>query len=330
MIAALLALVGCPGPSDSDSDSEGADTCDDALPTEGEWSVAATAIEGGALLAAYSRGAELVMVGGELGVGPGLIVRTDGDGLCAERAVTERPLWWVHGEGDVYTAVGEGGLVLRDDGGVRTREDVPTSANLFGVQHRGDEVIAVGGVVAEGRGEVWVRRDGTWSPIATDLPHVAFKVWDDVIVGDGGAWILGDDDSLTPIDTAGVRLLTVRSRDGEYWAVGGRIGPTVLTGDGVSFTAADTTGLLQPLNGVFPDPNGDVWVAGNFGTMARDDGTAWVQPSPPPTADPLHAVWPHCGEVWFVGGTLFATEGHTATLARFGPNDEVLRVRDCE
>ena len=131
-----------------------------------------------------------------------------------------------------------------------------------------------------------------WDAIETGLPGVIFKVWD--------GWFVGQDVSyrwngttLEPMESAG-RLLTVRGRgEDDVWAVGGLTGPLVVQHKDGAWVEQDTSGLDQPINGIWTDEGEDIWVAGNYGTMAHWDGTRWLRPSEPLTTDHLHAVWQH-------------------------------------
>lgn len=243
----------------------GCTTEDSAGPSGPAFSIVADDLPVPALLAAWSEGDEALFVGGTPGSGPGSIVHDDGESLCAE-TVTERTLWWIAGDSaGTWYAVGEAGTILRESGGVRTREDIPTEATLFGVEVSGSDVIAVGGrfSTSGSEGEVWRRRDGTWSLLAGALPGAAFKVWNGWIVGDGVAYRL-DGDTLAEAGLGDSRLLTVRGRaEDDVWAVGGLGAPEAFHWDGAAWTAMDVSGLGQPLNGVWTAPGEDVFVAGN-------------------------------------------------------------------
>ena len=71
--------------------------------------------------------------------------------------------------------------------------------------------------------------------------------------------------------------------DAPVWAVGGVTGSLVQHWDGGEWSEVDAPGIGQPLMGVWTAPGEDVWVAGNFGTTARWDGSAWDQPTWPLT-----------------------------------------------
>jgi hypothetical protein len=297
----------------------------------GPWKLVSDEIEGGVLLSAWSDADAMHVVGGDLGGGPGLMIHCDADELCVENNVTERALWWIHGDtpGE-WTAVGEAGIVLRETDGVRSRMDVPTEATLFGVWAEDGVTWAVGGRVGSGenQGEIW-RHNGTdWEEVAVELPHVLFKVWEDWFVGQDIAYHWnGEDLDEYVIDG---RILTMRgAATDDAWAVGGLVGPIVLHWDGTSFTEVETAGLGQAINGVYTDPGEDVWVAGNYGVTARWTGSGWEQPDLPLTVDHLHAVWRHGGATWWFGGDLFNTGDNHGTIIRHSDDDRMPTIDAC-
>ncbi len=314
MVAACVVLCGCP------DDEEEAP----------EWRLMGEELSGGALLGAWPVGDELYLVGGQLDSSEGVIVHLDGDGGCVERGAAPRLLWWIHGARDgAWYAVGDKGTILRSEGGTRTDESVPTDATLYGVWDTGAEVYAVGGDVrGTQKGEVWVRRDGAWSPLVRDVPGVLFKVWRDWVVGAGVAYrIVGDAlEAHPPPD--GERLLTVVGRgDDDVWAVGGTQLPTVVHWDGAAWSKVEFSPFCgnQGLNGVWTAPGEDVWVTGFHGTMARYDGTEWDCPRPALTREHMHVVIGHQGEVFTAGGNLLhPNEESRAAIARFGVGERTL------
>ena len=304
----LLLLVACPDP-------------------EPTWSLLAEPFGQAVLLAAWSDGEEALIVGGDLRGGAGALLRYDGRRLCAEPAPTEHPLWWIHGpRPGAWYAVGGHGTVLREVDGVRSREDLPTRATLFGVWAEGETVLAVGGDPLAGTGEVWERRDGTWAPLALDLEGPLFKVWRDWIVGQGVTWRLEGDALVAYPPPGAPTLTTVRGRGPEdVWAVGG---DHVLhwTGDGWSRVDAPTG---RPLQGVWTAPGEPVWIAGAFGLQGWGDQEGWEVSAPPVTGDSFHAVWPHGDELLFLGGDLFGTGGGHGTIGRWGPGERRLEPEPC-
>lgn len=335
MVLSLL-LAACKTAPDTDTDTDPptpfstAETGQDcSIPADGEWSVLNEAFGEGVLLAAWDAGGEVRMVGGALGGGQGMLARYDGASLCYEMGVTDRALWWVHGRSRTdWYAVGEGGTVLHVQGDVRTREDLPTSITLYGVYDTGSVAWAVGGdPFTPDSGEIW-KKDGTWQLALGGIDGVPFKVWDGFVVGDGVGFRI-EGDQLVPYDEPD-RLLTVRGRGGDdVFAVGGLASPLVKHWDGSAWSTVDTTGLGNPLNGVWTAPGEDVWVAGFSGTVGRWDGVSWEIPPTPLSYEQLHAAWGACGEVLFVGGNLLSGSDHHATILRYGEGTGTLEATVC-
>tara|TARA_R110002096_G_scaffold350395_2_gene543444 strand:+ start:15221 stop:16216 length:996 start_codon:yes stop_codon:yes gene_type:complete len=304
-----------------------------------EFSVVADQIPGGTLLSVANVNDEAIFVGGQLDQGTGVIVRYDGTSLCYEENVTDRALWWIHAArpGEFY-AVGEAGTILHSVDGVRTEESVETDATFFGVWDSGDRVIAVGGVVrGDVRGEVWIRENGTWSVLVDDLPAVAFKVWNNWIVGDGVAYHLEGAGRPTleerfPPD--GAKLTTVVGRsDDEVYAVGGSVNPVLLKWDGSAWQSLDVDLACanMGLNGVWTDTDESVWVAGFFGTMGElsDDGS-WNCATSPPTFETFHVVAKYGDEFLFGGGNFLDIGGNYGTIGRYGNGAQALTPVPCE
>ena len=326
--ACMLLALGCSTPDAKLNDSgQGGGL-------EGPWSTVVEEIEGGVVLSAWSDGDTLRFVGGDLGGGHGLMLHLVDGEICLEPGVTERALWWIDGAatGDFY-AVGEAGTVLHEVDGVRTREDVPTDATLFGVWVDRDDgtVWVAGGVVGSGknRGEIWRKESGGgWVAISTELPGVLFKVWN--------GWFVGQDyvhhwqgGVLEDIEV-GERLLTVRGRSADdVWAVGGLTSPTVLHWAGEGWAPADSTGLNQVLNGIWTDEGEDIWVAGNYGTTAHWDGSTWVQPELPLSLEHLHGVHKHGDDVFFMGGNLFSPGSNRGVILRHSEGGAPIDWVDC-
>ena len=310
----LMGWLGCVG-ADKDPHTG------DSGPTGPDFHLLTEAIPGGVLLSAWTDGDAMLMVGGDMGGGPGIFARLEGDALCVEAAVTERALWWIHGDGaGNWVAVGEAGTVLLSDG---SRPDVPTAGTLFGVWVGAEHTIAVGGDVMTGLGEIWAHAEGeAWRLVAGDLEGVVFKIWQDWIVGDGISGRLVEVEgslAFAPIEGE-ARLLTVRGRDTEsgVFAVGGLASATMLEWVGGAWVDRDTAGVGQPLNGVWTAADEDVWVAGNFGTSARWDGSDWLMPDFPTTMDHFHAAWKHGENLYFVGGNLFSAGDNHGTITGYG------------
>ncbi len=314
----LLLLLGCPNK----------DRADDS-PTVEPWDLPATGFGDAMLLGAWSRGEELLIVGGDLTPGGhGDLVHVQGGELCIEHAITEAPLWWIHGDGDDFWAVGDAGTVVREVDGVRTRMDIETDMTLYGVFDRGDGgAWVVGGDTDSGAGALWSTDGQTWS-LLEETEGVLFKVWDGYVVGDGQAFQVTSS-AVPPMDTD-ERLVTVRGDGETVTAVGGTGNAVVTQWDGGSWTPLDTARLNGALNGVWTGPGETLWVAGNAGVMGRraEDGS-WQVPDFPLTSDAFHAVWKHGEDLWWVGGNFFSAPYH-GTLGRYsGAPGELTVVGDC-
>ena len=320
----MMSGVGCTqtAPKETDSGSP---------VEESDFSVMVDEIPQGVLLSAWTDSGELLMVGGSLGES-GILARYDGASLCVEEDVADGALWWIHGprDGEWY-AVGEGGRIVHDVDGERTREDVETDATLFGVYSMGDRVWAVGGNVVSNTGEIWLREGGAWSLFAGDLPGLMFKAWEGWFVGDGQAYHLNDGDELVSYDVGSARLVTVRGREtgSDVWAVGGSTGSVLIHFEGQAWEEVDQS-LGQPLNGVWTAPDEALYVAGNSGLAAFYQDGEWVRPENSPTSEVLHAVWPFGDEVFWVGGNLLTSSGvYHGTILRYGAQRDVLTPEAC-
>jgi len=316
----LLACVDKP----TDTESAAPDT-----QVEGPvWELVGETLDGGVLVGAWSAGSELLMVGGWLYDGPGTVMRFDGASLCHE-AVADQALWWIHGAAaDDYYAVGEGGTVLHFTGGAWVDESVDTSSTLYGVWDEGGTTWAVGGNPGSGLGEIWKRSGGVWALERGQIKGTVFKVWDGWFVGAEVGFRL-DGDTLVE-DDPGFHALTVRGGDGVTWAVGGTQTSEVMAHDGTGWADVDTTGLGQPLMGIWTDDGQDVWVSGAYGTSAWLRGGSWSFPDWPLTSNALHAVWEHEGAMWFVGGNLStASRDYHGTIVRYGEPLGELSVGPC-
>ncbi len=307
---------------------------------EESFSVIADQIPGGTLLGVATVGGEALFVGGQLDQGTGVIVHYDGQSLCYEESATDRALWWIHAPTETeFYAVGEAGTILHSVDGQRSDESVETDATFFGVYDTGDYVMAVGGRVRgdNAGGEVWVKEGDTWSMLATDLPGVAFKVWENMIVGDGIAYQVAGGDSLTlepvfPPNDA--RLTTVHGRSRtDIYAVGGANSSVFLAWNGSEWSelSVDPRCANMGLNGVWTAPDENVWIAGFFGSMGeRSADGAWNCATSPPTFETFHVVAKHGDEVLFGGGNFLDIGGNYGTIGRYGENTTELTAVPCE
>jgi len=321
---------------------------DDTGEISSPWSILADEVGEGVLLSAWSNGSEVLMVGGGMdGDGPGVIAHYNPNlgTICTETAVDDRAIWWIHGvEEDNWYAVGEGGMVIHSENGVRTREDVESDSTLYGVwaADNGD-VWAVGGTVGnaefpKGLGEIWHRDADTeeWVVWVDELPGTIYKVWNGWFVGNEVAYFIDPDDKsvFEDRDLGPHRILTVRGHNqDEVWAVGGAFSATILSYAGGAWVEEPTDGLNLPLNGIWTAPDEDIWVTGMSGTMGvwSLEDEAMETPSYPLTMEHFHAVWKHNDEVLFMGGNLLGTgPDYYGTVGRYGSNIDPIVATPCE
>lgn len=285
----------------------------------------------GLLLGAWSHAGEVVAVGGTYGE-EGRMVRIGGEGACVEPVTVDAALWWIHGVGDDWFAVGESGRILHGE----VREDVATPSTLFGVYHDGSDVWAVGGdVVGSQQGEIWRRRDGVWSLFRGELPALMFKVHDGWFVGDGIAYTLIDGELVERHPPSGEKLLTVRSLGPDHaFAVGGISQPVLLEWVDGGWTAHEVPvacGGSGGLNGIYTDDGLTIHIAGNQGAAAtRHEDGSWSCPEVPVTFDAFHAVWEHEGEPYWFGGNLFGAPPYHATVATSATVDGPVTLGTCD
>jgi hypothetical protein len=81
---------------------------------------------------------------------------------------------------------------------------------------------------------------------------------------------------------------------------------------------------------VWTAPGEDVWVAGDYGTLARWDGASWTCPSTSPSFRPLHAVVGLGEHRYFFGGTFYDAGEQTGTLLGWGEGLAPLDVGPCD
>jgi hypothetical protein len=327
----LLPLLACSG-GDKDTTPTTPDT--GTAPTGPEWSIVVEEGPGGMMLGAYSAGDAMLVVGGQINDHTGTIWRLENNQLCAEELAADGVLWWIHGRSATdFTIVGENGIIVHELNGVRTREDVPTDATLFGVFDDGTDVWAVGGdVFGSQQGEIWRKQGGTWT-LQANTPGLAFKVWEGWVVGNGFAWRWNgtDFDDLTP--PSAPRITTIRGTGpDDVYMVGGQQVPEFHHFDGTEWTTPtlDPGCIGQALNGVYTAPGEDVFVVGMFGVAASYDGTEWSCAEQPLTVQHFHAVWPHDGSYWALGGNFTSTITQFATVGRYGEGEPPEVVGACE
>ncbi len=272
----------------------------------------------GVLLGAYSAGSEAIIVGGDFS-GKGSVVRWDGENLCTDPDPFDQVLWWVHGTGTSWIAVGADGIVVESDGGTPVRADVDTDQTFFGVWVDGDQTWAVSSDIFASTGAIW-RRQGTgpWEMVL-ETPDLMFKVWDGWFIGNGLAYYWDGSTFVERHPPDGARLTTIRGRGpDDVYAVGGLVNPVVLHWDGSAWNEIPwepRCGGQNGLNGVWTAEGEDVWVAGHVGTAARWDGEQWSCNEAPVTGEDFHFVWKHDDRFLWGGGNLFASSDNRGVLA---------------
>ena len=179
-------------------------------------------------------------------------------------------------ENDGY-AVGQGGVILHNDGTTWTEETSNTTNDLYAIyMFSGTDGVAVGK-----SGTVVINDGGTWE-VATDIPTeedlFAISVLDENntwVVGKGGTILYADasgpvvQESPTTKDLKGVFAVSAD----DVWAVG-------KTGTIIHFDGSEWTEIVSPtsksLSGVYFTSASDGWAVGKSGTIIHYDGTEWT------------------------------------------------------
>jgi hypothetical protein len=168
---------------------------------------------------------------------------------------------WASGPSDVWGVAGD--AVVHFDGSTVTRQPLPGAGarRIFGLSPR--ELWVVGAANAA------YHYDGaSWSSLP--IPGLALAAWgraaDDVwLVGEGGLALHWDGHAFARIETGTTATLwAVGGTASEVWAAGAQ--GTALRYDGRAF-APVATGTLNALGAVAVSPAGDVYLAGDFGTI---------------------------------------------------------------
>lgn len=285
LLAMALLLCACGGPprlSLAARDGEG-------------WLLSLTAVREG-----------LLAVGGVPGTagspGSGTVTLLDALGpVVQRRSPSPAPgmLWWAHSP-DSQSAwlVGEGGAVVRYQGGAMTVVPAQTSATLYGVYAVSDEdVWAVGG--DDGQPGVILRggRGGLKKDSGAPTTGVLFKVWGSrdgslTVVGAGGVVLRREPGgawrSQPALIPGNERLFGVHGGAAGLIAVGGVGQGRVVDIDGNRLLE---TPSLRALTGVWVSADGAVLVSGQGGQLAfRPSGGAFAA-LPAVTEQDLHAVF---------------------------------------
>jgi hypothetical protein len=320
----FLASCSCndKGECDTDGNCVAGDCTDCADPSFA--SVIGDEIPGGVLLSAWSPGGEVYIVGGAFGTDQGVILKYSDGVLCVVDDDPGAALWWIHGQSaDDWYAVGENGAILHSVAGIVIREDVQTSAKLFGVYDDGVDVWVVGGDINANTGEIWKKSTDTWEKVY-DAPAILFKVWNNWFVGDGGQVLYWNGTEFEDRAPSDERFLTVRGASGDdVWVVGGLQTPVMWHYDNGTWTdhAIEPICGSQALMGVWTDVGEDVWVSGIAGTTAVFDGENWTCADFPISSADFHAVWKEGDDVVYVGGNFMGSAPYVGTVATLGKGD---------
>lgn len=277
-----------------------------------------------ALLSVWGQSAQDVWaVGGDTRDGDGpLVVHFDGQQW--ERVLTgeaQGSLWWVFGfQGGPMFMGGDGGVILRYDGGAFTRMDTPGNDTVFGLWGAApDDMWAVGGSSDAAGGFAWRLAGDAWAPEPTlpaDVPGKA-AVWKVYGTASDDAWLVGssgvalhwDGAALTQGDTGvGSSLFTVHEHDGRYVAVGGAATGIIVEYDGQSWQNVTPAEPPMGLTGVTLGRDGYGVAVGTFGAvLTRSNTDGWVAAETDFTvAQNLHGSWiDDEGGAWAVGGDTF-------------------------
>jgi hypothetical protein len=244
-------------------------------------------------------------------------------------------LWWVFGfeNGPVFLG-GEGGLLLRYEGGAFTRMTTPGTAIVTGIWGASvDDVWAVGAESGGARGAfAWRLQNGTWQnasgfPAGLVDTDALWKVWgraaNDVwLVGSAGKTLHWDGASFTSLSAGtGESLFTVHANASRVVAVGG-FGTGKLvenTGSGwVNASPAEAPSLI----GVALTESGAGFAVGQYAAVYSRSDAGWAEERTGFNLnESLHSVWVDpAGGVWAVGGDVLTFPLKNGCLLHRGPS----------
>jgi hypothetical protein len=306
-----LFIAGCgdddPGPTEP------------TTPAEPTWGIVHQGLSG-ALLSVWAPSADDVWaVGGDGGGGP-MVLHFDGTSWTQHTTGTQGDLWWVHGfvGGPVFMS-GEGGVILKYEGGAFEVMTTPGDATVFGIWGpSADDLWAVGGAGSTPTdGFVWRYDGATWSEdpsaAALDLTTSAtvFKVWgrsanDVYMVGTEGLILHDDGSGLAALPSPITRpLLTVHGNADFAVAVGGFASGSILEASNGDFEDVTPPSCPQ-MSGVHVTDDGEALAAGLFGSiMAQTDTGFELVDHGLSINDDFHSIFVDDeGGYWAVGGLL--------------------------
>lgn len=288
--------------------------CDSPAP---EWQIVGRHLPS-ALLSVWGTSAtDVFAVGGDAGDGHGpTVLHFDGSSWARLDTGQIGNLWWVFGfpGGPVYMG-GDGGMILRYQGGAFTRMTTPGTDTVFGIWGAdASDVWAVGGASGGASGgfawrlvgNAWVAAPGFPADIAaTDAMWKMYgrSASDAWIVGTNGKAVTWNGTALTKQSTgAGESLFTVHADAKGFVAVGGFGTGKILENPGDGWHDASPSGAPGFI-GVCLSAHGS-YAVGQEGAIYTRDSSRWTAVDVGVQIDEsFHSVWVDpSGGVWAVGG----------------------------
>jgi hypothetical protein len=288
-----------------------------ASPAAPPWQVVARHLPT-ALMSVWGTSAtDVYTVGADAGDGAGPTV-AHFDGTSWTRLPTGQVgnLWWVFGfpGGPIYMG-GDGGTILRYQGGAFTRMTTPGTDTVFGIWGMTpDDLWAVGGANGGANGGfAWRLQGDTWAvapgfPADVAATNAIWKMYgrsasDAWMVGTNGKAVQWDGTSLTETNTgAGESLFTVHADAQRYVAVGGFGTGKILENEGSGWHDASPQ-AAPGFIGVCLSAQGG-YAVGQEGAVYTRTGSGWSEVNIGVNLDEsFHSVWiDPSGGVWAVGG----------------------------
>ncbi|HZO16814.1 MAG TPA: hypothetical protein VFB62_26235 [Polyangiaceae bacterium] len=307
-LCAALLLTGCP----DDGETE-------PPPSEAVFEIVHSRLSGALLSVWGTSENDVWTVGGDArdGTGPNVFHY---DGSSWEQKMTgiaQGNLWWVYGfaGGPIYMG-GEGGLILRYEGGTFTQMTTPDTRTVFGIWGATPEDMwAVGGQLGDTAGFAWRLSGDSWVPEpslpAADVADAA--IWKVFGTATDDAWLVGskgrgfhwDGTALTAGNTGAMAsIFTVHANAQRYAAVGGLASGFILENDGSGWALASDS--PNGMTGVCLAADDTGYAVGVFGTVYAREAGAWHSVDHGLSVqEDLHGVWlDPAGGVWAVGGRI--------------------------
>ncbi|MEZ4384954.1 MAG: hypothetical protein R3A79_26730 [Nannocystaceae bacterium] len=302
---------------------------------EGRWQVVQRGLPGALLSIWGTNSTDVWAVGADARDGSGPTV-LHFDGATWSRIETGEPagdLWWVFGfDGGPIFMGGDGGTILRYEGGAFTRMPTPGSETVYGLWGAApDDMWAVGGASDSTGGFAWRLSGDAWieeASLPADVPASA-AVWkiygersDDAwLVGSNGVALHWDGAKLSREDTGvGSSLFTVHARDGRVAAVGGAATGIVVEREGGAWRNVTPDPPPAGLAGVTLGADGTGVAVGSYGALYTRTEAGWGPADIDLTiAENLHGSWiDGDGGLWVVGGQTFTQPLTQGVLVHWG------------